>query len=114
VVHEGESRALVIVVEWAALLKRTFGFDVLHCARCEGRLRLLATVTEPKSVTRYLGALGGPTGAPARTATRGPPFWKSRVLRRKPPATTSLPETDAGVAFRQRCVPARSSSFTAA
>jgi hypothetical protein len=67
---------------WAELLRRTFGFDVLACPRCEGRMRLLAMVTEPKSVARYLRALGEPTEAPARAPARGPPFWKSRVLRR--------------------------------
>ena len=67
---------------WAELLRRTFGFDVLACARCEGRMRLLAMVTEPKSVARYLRALGEPMEAPARAPARGPPFWKSRVLRR--------------------------------
>jgi hypothetical protein len=67
---------------WAELLKRTFGFDVLACPRCDGRMRLLAMVTEPKSVARYLRALGQPTEAPARAPARGPPFWKSRVLRR--------------------------------
>ena len=45
-------------------------------------MRLLARVTEPKSVARYLRALGEPTEAPARTPARGPPFWQSRVLRR--------------------------------
>jgi hypothetical protein len=63
-------------------LRRTFGFDVLACARSGGRMRLLATVTEPKSVARYLRALGEPTEAPARAPARGPPFWKSHVLRR--------------------------------
>jgi hypothetical protein len=67
---------------WAELLRRTFGFDVLACPRCDGRVRLLAMVTEPKSVARYLRALGEPTDAPARAPARGPPFWKSRVLRR--------------------------------
>lgn len=67
---------------WAELLKRTFGFDVLACPRCEGRMRLLAMVTDDKSVTRYLRALGEPTDAPTRTPARGPPYWKSRVLRR--------------------------------
>ena len=38
-------------------------------------MSLLALVTEPKSLTRYLRALGEPTDAP-------PPYWKSRVLRR--------------------------------
>ena len=69
---------------WAELLKRTFGFDVLACPRCDGRMRLLAMVTEPKSVTRYLQALGEPTDAHARAPARGPPFWRSRVLRRAP------------------------------
>ena len=32
---------------WAALLQRTFGFDVLECPRCDGRMRLLAMVTDP-------------------------------------------------------------------
>ena len=64
------------------LLKRTFGFDVLACPRCEGRMRLLAMVTDPRSVARYLRALGEPTEAPARTPARGPPYWQSRVLRR--------------------------------
>jgi hypothetical protein len=67
---------------WAELLKRTFGFDVLACPHCEGQMRLLAMVTDDKSVTRYLRALGEPTDAPTRTPARGPPYWKSRVLRR--------------------------------
>ena len=67
---------------WAELLKRTFGFDVLSCPRCEGRMRLLAMVTEPKSTARYLRSLGEPTDAPPRTPARGPPYWQSHVLRR--------------------------------
>jgi hypothetical protein len=27
---------------WADLMRRTFGFDVLACPRCDGRLRLIA------------------------------------------------------------------------
>ncbi|MDB4934633.1 MAG: hypothetical protein JWP87_1605 [Labilithrix sp.] len=45
--------------------------------RCEGRMKLLAMVTDDKSVTRYLRALGEPTDAPTRTPARGPPYWKS-------------------------------------
>jgi len=45
-------------------------------------MRLLAMVAEPKSVARYLRSLGEPTEAPARAPARGPPFWKSPVLRR--------------------------------
>ena len=52
------------------------------CPRCDGRMRLLAMVSEPRSVSRYLRGLGEPTEAPARAPARGPPYWKSRVLRR--------------------------------
>ena len=62
-------------------VRRTFLLDVLACPRCDGPMRLLARVTEPKSVPRDLRALGEPTQAPARAPARGPPFWMSRVLR---------------------------------
>jgi len=67
---------------WADLLKRTFAIDVLACPRCQGRLRVLAVVTEPASVARYLSGIGEPTAPPAPVPARGPPYWKSRVLRR--------------------------------
>jgi hypothetical protein len=31
---------------WAELMKRTFGFDVLACPECGGRLRLVALIDE--------------------------------------------------------------------
>ena len=67
---------------WAELLKRTFGFDVLTCPCCGGRMKLLAIVTDPRSVARYLRGMGEPTDVPQRTPARGPPYWHSRVLRR--------------------------------
>lgn len=67
---------------WAELLKRTFGFDVLACPCCSGRMKLLALVTESTSVARYLQGIGEPTDVPKRTPARGPPYWASRVLRR--------------------------------
>ena len=67
---------------WAELLKRTFGVDVLECPRCKGRMKLLAVVTEAKSIQRMLRHLGEATEPPAREPARGPPYWKSRVLRR--------------------------------
>lgn len=68
---------------WAELLKRTFGFDVLHCPNCQGRMRLLAMVTESEEVRRYLRGIGEPTELPKQGPARGPPYWQSRVLRRK-------------------------------
>jgi hypothetical protein len=68
---------------WAELLARTFGVDVLACPRCEGRKKLLAMVTNPASIARYLAAVGEATEVPRRSPARGPPYWKSRVLRRQ-------------------------------
>ena len=67
---------------WAELLQRCFAIDVLACPRCGGRMRLVALVTEAASAGRFLRGLGEPTEAPARAPARGPPYWKSRVLRR--------------------------------
>ncbi|WP_437964506.1 transposase [Sorangium sp. So ce260] len=67
------------------LLRRTFAIDVLECPACKGRMKLVAMVTEPRNIARFLSALGEPTDVPARSPNRGPPYWKSTVLRRKAP-----------------------------
>ena len=48
-------------------------------------MKLIAIVTDPGSVARYLEKIGEPTDIPARSPSRGPPYWKSTVLRRKAP-----------------------------
>ena len=68
---------------WAELLQRTFSVDVLTCPSCQGRMRLLAVVKNPVSIARYLAAAGEPTDVPSRAPGRGPPYWKSQVLRRQ-------------------------------
>ncbi|WP_437911858.1 hypothetical protein WME73_30590 [Sorangium sp. So ce302] len=40
-------------------------------------------MTEPSSIVRFLSALGEPTDVPCRSPDRGPPYWKSTVLRQK-------------------------------
>ena len=64
-------------------MMRTFAVDVLCCPRCSGRLRLVALMTEPKEIRRYLHALGEATEAPERGLARGPPYWRSSALRRR-------------------------------
>ena len=39
-------------------------------------------MTDPKSIARYLRAIGESDDVPARAPSRGPPYWKSTVLRR--------------------------------
>jgi len=46
-------------------------------------MKLVAMVTDPKSITRTLAALGELTEVPDRSPSRGLPYWKSTVLRRK-------------------------------
>jgi hypothetical protein len=68
---------------WAELLARTFGVDVLSCPSCGGRMRLVAVFDEAGRIARYLAAVGEATEVPGRSPSRGPPYWKSQVLRRK-------------------------------
>lgn len=58
---------------WASLMARTFGFDVLACPRCGGRLRVTALITEAAVINRILKHLGVPTEIPARRPARAPP-----------------------------------------
>ena len=46
-------------------------------------MRLLAVVKNPLSIARYLTAAGELTDVPSRAPSRGPPYWKSQVLRRQ-------------------------------
>jgi len=68
---------------WAELLARTFAVDVLACPTCQGRMKLLALVKDPASIARCLATAGEATEVPRRSPGRGPPYWKSRVLRRQ-------------------------------
>ena len=60
-----------------------FAVDVLACPTCQGRMKLLALVKDPASISRYLAASGEAAEVKLRSPGRGPPYWKSRVLRRQ-------------------------------
>jgi len=57
--------------------------DVLRFPSCLGRMRLLAVIKEPVSIARTLAAVGEASEVPRRSPGRGPPYWKSQVLRRQ-------------------------------
>jgi len=53
-------------IPWALLLRRVFAVEVWTCARCGGRRRVVAVVTEPHAVRRLLGSLGLAAEPPPR------------------------------------------------
>jgi hypothetical protein len=67
---------------FAELLRRNFHIEI-SCPSCHAPMKLRALVTDPRSVARYLRAIGEPTDLPSRAPARGPPYWKSRVMRRR-------------------------------
>jgi hypothetical protein len=59
-------------VDWARLLRRTFDVDVMQCPKCQGRLRVLAVITDRTATRRILAHLGLATEAPAIARARDP------------------------------------------
>jgi hypothetical protein len=59
--------------QWAELMRRTFGVDVLACPRCDGRLRLAALIDQASVIQRILRHLGLPTEVPEPRPARPPP-----------------------------------------
>ena len=41
-------------MNWARRLKRVFGLEIEQCARCGGRLRVIASIEEPELIERIL------------------------------------------------------------
>lgn len=58
---------------WAALLARTFRLDMETCPLCGGRMRIVAAVTDPASIKRYLEGVGLPSEIPEIKPARPPP-----------------------------------------
>jgi hypothetical protein len=65
------------------LLRRSFKIDVEHCEHCGGRMKLRALVVTAAGIRRYLRWLGEPTEPPVLAPARDPPFFLSRVIRRR-------------------------------
>jgi len=59
-------------LDWASLLRRSFSVDVLECAKCGGRLRVVAVITEREAARRILAHLGQPTEVPPVARARDP------------------------------------------
>ena len=59
---------------WAALLARVFRVDVTICPTCGGSMRIIAALTEPRSIVRYLEGVGLPSRAPPIAPARANPL----------------------------------------
>ncbi len=60
-------------LDWAALLKRVFGVDVLKCSRCQGQMRLIACIEEPDVAKKILEHLGLPSEPLPTARAQAPP-----------------------------------------
>jgi len=60
--------------DWADLMQRSFGFDVLACPRCSGRMRLVALIRDAAVVARILRHLELPHEVPVMRPAREPPL----------------------------------------
>ena len=64
-------------------MKRSLAVDSERCDACGARLKLRALVIAARSIERLLSHLGEPTELLLLSPARGPPFFKSRAVRRK-------------------------------
>jgi hypothetical protein len=60
-------------LDWAALLRRVFAVDVLACPLCEGRMTIVAFITDPIVARRILEHLSLPSAPPPPDPARPPP-----------------------------------------
>ena len=58
---------------WAALLARTFGLELERCSICGGKMKVVAAVTDPASIQRYLEGTGHSPIIPGIAPARPPP-----------------------------------------
>jgi hypothetical protein len=69
-------------MNWARRLKRVFSIEIEGCARCGGKLRIIASIEEPQVIARILAHLEH--SAPVQYQTELP------LGARAPPVQSSL------------------------
>ena len=77
---------------WADLMQRSFGFDVLACPRCAGRLKLVALIQDGPVIQRILRHVGMPSVAPEMRLSRAPPEACRAMTRGDEKAGSALTE----------------------
>jgi uncharacterized protein YbaR (Trm112 family) len=92
---------------WAELLKRTLHFDVLTCPNCQGRMRLLAVLTEDREVRRYLRGIGEATELPNQAPARGPNRARFEDASWETKPRSQADNADANIAPKRTCARSR-------
>ena len=71
---DGELLATSPYIDWAKLMRRTLGLDVLACPKCAGRLRVLSVIDHPTVAKRIPDPLGLRSEPPPLAPARAPPM----------------------------------------
>lgn len=79
---ESSSTPRHVAMSWAQRLKRVFGAEIEACARCGGKLRILASIEEPAVIAKILAH-------PERTAPQQYPTELPLGVR-APPVQSAL------------------------
>jgi len=61
-------------MSWARLLKRVFNIDVSVCPKCQGQIKIISAIEDPKVIKKILSHLGLPSTIPKLQPARGPPL----------------------------------------
>jgi hypothetical protein len=60
-------------IDWATVLKRSFGFDVFECRKCSGRMSVVQVLKTLAPAKMHLRRVGKPVLEPVWGQARGPP-----------------------------------------
>ena len=60
-------------LSWASLLSRIFQIEIETCSLCGGKMKVVAAVTDPASINRYLEGTGQSAKIPELVPARAPP-----------------------------------------
>jgi hypothetical protein len=78
-------------IEAENLMRRAFDIDVLACPRCRSRMRLLATIEDPRIVQQILTHPGLPSEPVQADPAHSPPAYSAATLFAETPARSSAP-----------------------
>jgi hypothetical protein len=59
--------------QWAELMRRAFGYDLLSCPNCGGKMQLIACIMERGAIRKILTHLHLPPDPPATACARASP-----------------------------------------